>query len=414
MKNKVLFLITSSFPFGNQEAFLENEYPYLAKSFKEVIIISNELKNNDLRTTSENTSIHRFDYFPSFFNKLLSLKYLFNPIVLAEIKNLNSYNISPWKRGILNTILVSFSTGQRLNKLINTIRRKRNIATSETVLYSYWCNDMATGLAISKAENNEYVSMCRAHRYDIYFEENTLHYLPFRQFIFSNLDKVFFISVDGLKYATQLNGYFPSFDVSYLGTKSHLKIAQHVNFSKLFVIVSCSRCVSVKRIDLIITALSKLDGFEVTWVHIGDGPQMKSLKALAHEKLKQISFTFKGNMPNSAILKFYDSVKPDLFINASSSEGIPVSMMEAMSMGIPVLGLNVGGVDEIITNNFNGFLLHKKSDALDISDAVRSFLYLHFELRSTLSRNAYLTWSKYFNEQVNYERFLNKIRPLIA
>ena len=46
----------------------------------------------------------------------------------------------------------------------------------------------------------------------------------------------------------------------------------------------------------------------------------------------------------------------DYFINLSDSEGIPVSIMEAMSVGIPIIARDVGGNREIVTNN-NGCLL---------------------------------------------------------
>ena len=56
-----------------------------------------------------------------------------------------------------------------------------------------------------------------------------------------------------------------------------------------------------------------------------------------------ISVKIMGRMKNKDIYSLYEKEKPDLFINLSSSEGIPVSIMEAMSFGIPVISTDVGG-----------------------------------------------------------------------
>jgi len=48
-------------------------------------------------------------------------------------------------------------------------------------------------------------------------------------------------------------------------------------------------------------------------------------------------------LPHNDVLNYYASNPVDVFINTSSSEGLPVSIMEAMSFGIPVIATNVGG-----------------------------------------------------------------------
>jgi len=45
-------------------------------------------------------------------------------------------------------------------------------------------------------------------------------------------------------------------------------------------------------------------------------------------------------------------------MNLSETEGIPVSIMEAQSAGVPILATNLGGTSEIV-NNENGFLVEK-------------------------------------------------------
>ena len=59
----------------------------------------------------------------------------------------------------------------------------------------------------------------------------------------------------------------------------------------------------------------------------------------------------------------------DALINVSESEGLPFSMMEAISFGIPVIGTNVGGVKEII-NNDTGILLEKDFEIKSLSSLI--------------------------------------------
>ena len=61
-----------------------------------------------------------------------------------------------------------------------------------------------------------------------------------------------------------------------------------------------------------------------------------------------------------------------MFINVSSTEGIPVSIMEAMSFGIPVIATAVGGTPEIV-NNENGYLLSKDPSAKELAEVIQNF-----------------------------------------
>ena len=59
----------------------------------------------------------------------------------------------------------------------------------------------------------------------------------------------------------------------------------------------------------------------------------------------------------------------DLFLNVSEYEGVPVSVMEAQSFGIPVIATAVGGTPEIV-NEENGFLLPENPSQDEIASAI--------------------------------------------
>jgi len=178
--------------------------------------------------------------------------------------------------------------------------------------------------------------------------------------------------------------------------------------------VSCSSLISRKRVELIIEALGGITGVNIEWTHIGTGPQKDHLENLAQKTLsihKNIKFKFKGHLENREVYLFYKKSNIDLFINVSSSEGIPVSMMEALSFSIPIIATNVGGVSELVSSN-NGFLLNPNPTPEEIRQAIYKFHELSMESRLALRQQAYDTWKNKFNAETNYTSFIEDILRL--
>jgi glycosyltransferase involved in cell wall biosynthesis len=58
-----------------------------------------------------------------------------------------------------------------------------------------------------------------------------------------------------------------------------------------------------------------------------------------------------GQVAHEDVLKWFEENSADVFVNVSSSEGLPVSIMEAFSYGIPAIATAVGGMPEIVTED---------------------------------------------------------------
>jgi glycosyltransferase involved in cell wall biosynthesis len=116
--------------------------------------------------------------------------------------------------------------------------------------------------------------------------------------------------------------------------------------------------IALKRVELIIEIL-KLIKLDVEWVHFGDGILLEDIKEKAKELPDNIESVFMGRKPNGNLLSYYQSTGVDLFINLSETEGLPVSIMEAISFGIPVIATDVGGTSEIVCNQ-TGWLINKE------------------------------------------------------
>ncbi|MEG1134164.1 MAG: hypothetical protein RSD87_07340, partial [Cellulosilyticaceae bacterium] len=127
-------------------------------------------------------------------------------------------------------------------------------------LYSYWLSRPA--YAVAKFNNNRknkiHKISSRAHGYDLYLYRNNLSYLPFREFVFNNLDEINFISEDGLEYFEKT--FVPTLKISEklqkklsrLGTYNLNKEKKNIKDKNKICIASCSRVIELKRLDLII------------------------------------------------------------------------------------------------------------------------------------------------------------------
>jgi glycosyltransferase involved in cell wall biosynthesis len=98
---------------------------------------------------------------------------------------------------------------------------------------------------------------------------------------------------------------------------------------------------------------------------VGDGPLGDELKLMASELGISDHVLFAGFQRNvSACIRGLD-----VFVLSSLHEGVPISLLEAMSMGIPVVCTRVGGIPEVITHNHNGLLV-EPDDANSLAAAV--------------------------------------------
>ena len=402
-----LVLITSGFPFDNHENYLETEIIHLSKKFSNVIILSHNTKSEKYRSVPKNVQVKRIRYKVKLIEKIISLKQLFNKIFWNEIKFIkNQYKIG-LSIGIIKTLLISIENSSRLGKRYT--EEILNSKKKDLIFYSYWCNDAAIALANMKLINGDKIKcITRMHRWDIYFEESKYGYLPLRNHIFKNLDDVFSISKNGVNYLQdKLNFNTKSIKLSRLGVKKTGEFNRKV--TEKFLIVSCSNLIKVKQVHLIAESLSKIKNYEIKWVHFGDGELKKDIINYCKKNFpKNIRAEFKGRVFNKEILDFYIDNTPDLFVNLSSSEGIPMSIMEAMSCSIPVIATNVGGTSEIV-NNENGYLIECNQDDLNIVEIINGFFCLHQEEKNNKRKQAYKTWLDKYNSKRNYSIFLKNI-----
>jgi len=114
----------------------------------------------------------------------------------------------------------------------------------------------------------------------------------------------------------------------------------------------------------------------------GDGPERETVQALVKRYDIDKYFLFPGFISDTS--DFFQGL--DLYINTSRHEGIPMSILEAMAHGIPVVAPAVGGFCEMIENGVDGFLV----DSRDPMDYARQCFKIieHMDIRKSVSHEA--------------------------
>ena len=134
-------------------------------------------------------------------------------------------------------------------------------------------------------------------------------------------------------------------------------------------LISVGNLIELKGHHLIIEALKNLPDTELTIV--GEGPMEGQLKQLAIDYDVADRVNFVGYKTHQELVKLYNQA--DALVLASSREGMPNVLLEAMACGTPVISSSVGGAVEVVTEASAGILLEERS-ANSIERAVKRFM----------------------------------------
>ncbi len=285
--------------------------------------------------------------------------------------------------------------------------------SSSLIGYSFWFYDcLYLAWMHKKGWINKAVS--RAHSGDLYEDHVSIrNKILFRNFQFKNFDKIFPVSNMGKKYLhDRYLNFKEKIETIYLGSNENG--INQFNTETVFTIVSCASFRHHKRIHKIAEMLQFVD-FPLRWYHIGDerlnsnDPKLEEYN-INKEKLKEnnnIEFIQLGSMKNEEIFTFYKNQSINLFISLSAIEGIPVSMMEAISFGIPVISTDVGGCKEIVTEE-TGILIPLETEMKEVAQFITEF---NNSPKNTIEfrKGVRQFWEEYFDAEKNYNLFYKSI-----
>lgn len=369
-----LVLLTHDYPFnGGDASFVRHEIGALAARFDEVVVFTYTPIERPLRTDLPGNLRHGGNLYGSDYAR--SLRSVLSPSALATLARvMRSERRAGRLRGNVRTLVLAALLGMRIAR-DPALRRTLSDPDARVTVYSFW--GMGGGLCLPWLPPVPGGVFLRLHGYDLYEERSG--YLPFRRALFAASSRILAISENARRYLLERYpdvGLPSRVIVNRLGTADHAS-APRPPREAVRTLVSCSAISPVKRVSRILDALTVLSPAQpVRWVHFGDGPLGDDLRLrVDRARLDGITVELRGAVDNDDLLAFYAGTRVDAFLNVSESEGVPVSIMEAMSFGIPVIATRVGGTPEIVGHGLgSGELVGEAADAGELADAIAAML----------------------------------------
>ncbi|MEH7437952.1 glycosyltransferase [Neobacillus drentensis] len=406
---KSLVILTSRFPYPPGEEFLKNEVDELSKYFHSIKILptNSEISFSEERKKQVPPNVEVLPHLKGTRRKAWRILKL-----LSDVQSLGWFleELPAASKHGFKAILKLLNWTAIANEMKQNMKKGRLVSSEgEAIYYSYWLTPSATALAMLKEKNPDINMVSRVHGGDLYLERHRPSYLPYQGRVIKTLDQTFSISQNGKEYLSTLHPYAKDkISVSRLGTKNEFISPTFGRKSDTLKLISCSYLKPVKRIHLLVEALKNSQA-PIEWTHIGDGPEREKVETLIKELPSNINVKLMGNLSNEEVIQNYRNQSYDCFINVSESEGIPVTIMEAFSFGIPVIATDVGATSELV-NKENGFLLPKDFNPKDLSTLLDTFFQLTEEEYQNMSVHAFETWNNQYNAINNYKKFADMLK----
>lgn len=397
-----LILLTNTWPYDAGETFLSEEAKYLSEAYECVEVFPLSASNLQKREVPRNFTIHA----PAVKGSLKSKSKLLWHGIFSTAPLGFAIKSFFRERAYCKSRIWNFFTALLTFRASYPTIARFGVTAADTV-YSYWGDKWSLALPFIKNKSG-CKTVARFHNSDLYEEAKGGH-IPFRHILFSGLDCAFAISSHGTLYIKEHYGNFYNGRIilTRLGVTS--AGTNPGQTSDTFKIVSCSNAVPLKRIEIIAESL-KLISFPIKWTHIGDGPTLANVKKIAESLPQNVSVQLNGRMSNAQVKELYRTEHFDLFINVSLREGVPVSIMEALSAGLPVIATNVGGTAEIVDEQV-GILLPSSVTPTDIAKSINN-LRGDCEKLLTLRCNSKKRWSERCDSETNYQNFITILKSI--
>ena len=316
---------------------------------------------------------------------------LFKDLLVWSKKNKISYQvIDTNKENYRNKAIALFFIYYLILKNIKKVNQVSLHGTANDYLY------IAPFIIISSKIFNKKVHLRKfAGNFDaLYLESNPLKKLIF-EYVLTKADLLFFETKKLVSFGKSFNKntfWLPN-------TREKLNVTSNKSFNKKFVFIS-----QVKNTKGIIEILKAKNMLPVDYVIDIFGPILKSELELG-EMESVFSKSYNGVLNHNEVKNKLSDYDVLLLPTYHEGEGYPGIILESFSLGIPVISTLWNSIEELVHDNFNGFLVPIK-DYEALKDAILKFNEVNYK---TLSKNALEAFEQ-FDRDTNYQRFITLIQ----
>lgn len=203
--------------------------------------------------------------------------------------------------------------------------------------------------------------------------------------------------------------FFSEKKVSYIrnGIPFVTEIAKR-HSEAFFVIGSSGRLVPVKDFDIMVKVAAILKDYDIKFVLAGEGSERQNIEKLINANGLHERFQMLGHLDDME--PFYQGIH--LFLNTSLHEGIPMTILEAMAHGVPIVAPKVGGIPEVIKDGSEGFLIPTRDPDAFAEKCL--LLYNNPDLWGRMSQAARLQVVENYSSGIMADKYISIYYSLFA
>lgn len=403
--------VNSHFPFGGTtEAFIEPEIRELVSAGHELLLIPAVYLRNSIQPEGLDEAPLEFQA-----NAFITDAYLYrginlaNPIKLIRLLRANSSD------ELREAVRVSLQTRSPHLTFLKYIRPALFVSDNRFSgvqhVHAYWATLAVDAYSISHRLKTGF--SFTVHRYDMVKN-------PFIVAMAERAKFIRFISHTNLTYVRE---NYPGIDLSrahvlHLGVQVPDDRPQRHYPEERKKIVCIGSFRPIKGHIYLLEAMKILKGKrqDLKLVLIGDGELRKQLQRFVADNKLENQVEFKGAIDHELLMLFLKNdpeiaavIMPSVDLGPGKHEGVPVSLMEAMSLGIPVIATKTGGIPELVDESCG--LLVEDKNAEVLAEAIDR-LTSDAKMWEEFSRSGYEKVKKDFNVKVQTDKFISLIRSV--
>ncbi|WP_394886697.1 glycosyltransferase family 4 protein [Clostridium butyricum] len=249
-----------------------------------------------------------------------------------------------------------------------------------------------------------------------------LHGADFKEFYNNNkylqrvIKKMFLIADSVIVLGTSWNDFIKGIDqsINTIIIRNSVEIREekvnydgiNINILFLAVIIKRKGIFDFVKVASNIINDNELKKYNLKFIVAGSGKDEKEVKKYIKDGNLQSYFRLEGWVSGEKKIEIIK--KCQLFVLPSYNEGLPLSILEAMSYGLPVISTTVGSIDEVVIDNLNGYTV-KPGDINKIQEKIKMCIK-DSELWKTLSTNS----KKIIQNEYGISVYLKKIEELYS
>lgn len=411
-------LLTNYFPFDKGEEYLEAELPIIASTFASVTVIPlmTTAASAQTRGLPDNVRLIEVNGGRGMSLRIMDLARQ----VVSGRKGWDGFRAAQGGRRVIEKAFDAYFESRAvavLDRLIELEPTFRPAPGVPTVIYSYWfylTARVGAGLKNRWSTTNPLRFVSRGHGYDVNIGASPINYLPEREYLLDQVDELYPVSEATTRWFREK---YPRFSQKVHTRRLGSPAVKDISRAKQdpLHIVSCSTIRSLKRLEVIADAVEQLlpDAPDMVWTHIGSGATEYATK-LAKDIRARLgtAVRFEGQMSNSEVHRWYQENEATAFVNVSTSEGVPVSIMEAMSYSLPIVATDVGGTSELFSRLMFDGLLPKDLSGDDLGQTLAKLHSASSDKYSAYAAASREEWEKAWNSKRNFEDFMPDLAHL--